>query len=82
MEGRIGLLHRNGSMDGFDRDLVLARLVGKHTQEMDRIGLIRFGRDNLAVDLLGSLQPAALMVLESDRQRLRDRCHSDYSLQL
>ena len=41
--------------------------------------LIRFHRENLPVDLLGSLQPAGLMVLDGNRQGFGNRCHDvDY----
>ena len=51
-----------------DGSLVLARLVSNHAEKMEGIGLIRFDRENLPVDLLGSLQPATLMVLDGNRQ--------------
>ncbi len=58
-----------------DGNLMLARLIRNHAEEMPRIGLIRHDRKNLPVDLLGSLQAAGLMVLDRDRQRFRNRCH-------
>ena len=42
---------------------------------MDRIGMIRLDRENLPIDLLGSLQPAGLMVLDRNRQCFGNRCH-------
>ena len=46
---------------------------------MNRIGLIRLDRENLPVDLLGSLQPAGLMVLDRNRQCFGNRCHNRIS---
>ena len=59
-----------------DGDLVLAHLVGNHAEKMERIGMIRLDRENLPVDLLGSLQPTGLMVLDRNRQCFGNRCHS------
>ena len=52
----------------FDGKLVFARLGGNHAEKMDRIGMIRLGGENPPIDLLGSLQPTALMVLDRNRQ--------------
>jgi len=60
-----------------DGDLVIAHLVGNHAEKMDRIGLIRFSLENPPIDLLGSLEPTSLMVLECNRQFVRNRCHKD-----
>ena len=63
-----------------DRFVQLARLVGDHAQKMDRIGMIGFDLQNLPIDLLGSLQPTGLMVLDRDRQCFGNRCHdTNYS---
>ena len=44
--------------------------------------MIRLDRENLPVDLLGSLQPAGLMVLDRNRQCFGNRCHDvDYARQ-
>jgi hypothetical protein len=43
---------------------------------MQRIGLIRLGRKNLPVDLLGSLQATSLMLPNGHRQRFGNRCHN------
>ena len=62
-------------MDGIFR---LAHLARNHTEKMDRVGLIRFNLQNLPIDLLGSLQPSALMVLKGNRQCLGNRWHNAY----
>ena len=59
----------------FDGNLVLAHLVSNHAEKMERIGLIRLDCENLPIDLLGSLQPAGLMVLDRNRQCFGNRCH-------
>ena len=46
---------------------------------MPGIGVSGIRGENLSIDQLGGLQPAGLMVLNRNCQRLRDRCHSvDY----
>ena len=55
---------------------MLAHLVSNHAEKMERIGMIRLDRENLPVDLLGSLEPAGLMVLDRNRQFFGNRCHS------
>ena len=57
---------------------MLAHLVRNHAQQMERVGMIRLGRENLPIDLLGSLQPTALMVLDCNRQCFRNCCHGGY----
>ena len=59
----------------FDGDLVLADLGRNHAEKMERVGLIRLDGENLPVDLLGGLQPAALMVLDRNRQKFRSCRH-------
>ena len=46
---------------------MLACLGSDHAEKMNRVGLIRFYLENLPIDLLGILQPTALMVLDSNR---------------
>ncbi len=50
-----------------DGNLVLARLVGKHAEKMNRIRLIRLDGENLPINRLGSLQATGLMVLDRNR---------------
>ena len=38
--------------------------------------MIRLDRENLPIDLLGSLQPTGLMVLDRNRQCFGNRCHN------
>ena len=57
---------------------MIARLGGDYAEEMERIGLIRLNRENLAINLLGRLQPAALMVLDRNRQCFGNCCHEVY----
>ena len=58
-----------------DSNVVLAHLVGNHAQQMQRIRMIRLDCENLPIDLLGSLQPTGLMVLDRNRQCFGNRCH-------
>src|SRR5262245_55206574 len=46
---------------------------------MYRIGVIRVSIQDLPNDLLGSMEPAGLMVLDRDRQRFRNCCHAAHS---
>jgi hypothetical protein len=61
--------------DILDGNLVLANLVGNHTEKMPRIGMLRLGLQDPPIDLLGGLQPAGLVVLNRDRQCFGNRCH-------
>jgi len=56
--------------------LVLARLVSNHAEEVNRIGMIRLDREDLPVDRLGSLHSPALVVLDRNRKCFRNRHHS------
>jgi hypothetical protein len=58
-----------------DRFVQLTHLVGDHAEKMERIDIIWFGLQNLPIDLLGSLEPTALMVLDRNRQSFGNRCH-------
>ena len=60
----------------FDGHLVLAGLVGHHSQQMDCIDVPRVDRQDLPVDLLGRLPTASLMVPDGDRQCFGNRCHA------
>ena len=62
---------RDRSSNVLDSNLVLAYLVSNHAEKMNRIGMIRFCPQNQPVDLFGSLQPAALMVLDRQLPMLR-----------
>ena len=75
MEDGRTALQRDRPFDVLDGNLVLAHLVGNHAQKMERVGMIRLGRENLPIDLLGGLQPPALMVLDGNRQGFGNGCH-------
>ncbi len=53
--------------NAFDGNLVFAHFVRNHAEKMERVGLILLDGKNLPIDLLGSLQPAPLMVLDRNR---------------
>jgi hypothetical protein len=58
---------------------VPAHLVSQQAEQMPRIGMIRLNLQNPPLDLLGSLQPTGLVVLDRNRQCFGNRCHSaDY----
>jgi hypothetical protein len=44
------------------------KLVGDEAKPMPRICMLRLDREDLPTDLLGSLQPTGLMVLDRNRQ--------------
>jgi hypothetical protein len=58
-----------------DGDLAVANLLSNHAEKMPRIGLIWLDREDLPVDLLGSVQPTGLMVPDRNGQGLGNRCH-------
>ena len=51
-----------------DGNVGLAHLVSNHAEKMERNRLIWFDLQDLTIDLLGSLQPATLMVFYRERQ--------------
>ncbi len=75
MEGSRIAVQADRPFDVLDGNLVLAHLVSNHAEKMEGVGLIRLDGENLPVDLLGSLQPAGLMVLDRNRQCFGNRCH-------
>jgi hypothetical protein len=56
----------------FDGDTWLAHHARKHAEKMERVRVIRFDLKNLPIDLLGSLEPAAVMVRERKRYSFRN----------
>ena len=57
---------------------MVARLVGDEAEQIDRIGMVGRGREDLPVKLLGDLQPTRLVVLDRNRQGFGNRCHDAY----
>ncbi len=55
MEDGLGPLQFDRPSKVFDGDLMLAHLVRNHAEKMNRIGMIRLDREDLPVNLLGSL---------------------------
>jgi hypothetical protein len=79
MKNGIGLVQPDRPFDVLDGDLMRTPLGSHHAEKMERIGLIRLDLQNLPIYLLGSLQAASLMVLDSDRQGFGNRRHDvDY----
>ena len=75
VEGRHVPIQPDGPSYVFNGNFVFSRLRSNHAQKMERIGMIRLGRENLPVDLLGSLQPAGLMVPDRAYQGFGNCCH-------
>ena len=67
MKDSIGSLQLDRPSDMLGGDRVLAHLAGDDSKQVERIGMIRLGGENLAVDLLGSLKSPLLMVPDSNR---------------
>ena len=67
MESGLIPLQSDRPSDVFDGNLGLADLQSNRAEKMDRINVIRLDQQDLPVDLLGSLQPAGLMMLECSR---------------
>ena len=70
MVGNGSPIQANCPTNAFDGNRVFARLVGNHSEEMDGVGMVRLGGEDLPVDLLGRLQPASLVVLDRKGQGL------------
>ena len=68
VEGSRMPLQGDRASNVIDGGLVLARLGSEHAEKMERVGMIRRDGENLPIDLLGSLQPAGLVVLDRDRK--------------
>ena len=69
-------LHADCPLDDFDGSLGLTGLKGNYAQKMERVGLVRLGGENLPIDLFGSLQSAALLVLDRNCKCFGDCRHS------
>jgi hypothetical protein len=78
MEGGVGRIQRDCPSDVLDGNRMPAHLVGHESEQVPGVGMIRLGRENLPVNLLGSLQPAGLMVLDRNRQRFGNRRHNRF----
>ncbi len=64
--------------DVCDGYLVFPHLVSNQAEEMRRVGMIRLDCENLPVELLGRMQPTALMVLDRHRQCFGNCRHGVY----
>ena len=76
MENRNTGLHLDRAADVLDRGLVVANLVGDNSQQVQGVGVGRLDRENLAVDLLGGLQAAGLVVLDRHGQSFGNGRHA------
>ena len=56
-------------------DFMIARSGGNQAEQVEGVGLVGLGGENLPVDLLGGLQATALVVLQGNRQCFADCCH-------
>ena len=87
--GRIAGLVPDGLLNQLQSLGVLAGLVHGHAQQVQRVGVIGHGLEDLAVQRLGLGQPARLLMLDRQRERLRHgqrltrgslgRCHGQES---
>ncbi len=75
MEEGHAALQGDRPLNVLDGKVVLARLESDQPQKMNGVGMIRLHLQDLPIDLLGRLQPAALMVPDRNRQCLGNRCH-------
>ena len=74
MVDRIGRVGPDGLADQFDRHLGSARLKAHHAEQMQRLGVVRFRRQDLSVPGFRLTEASGLMMLTSDpdkRCRLR-----------
>ncbi len=77
MEGGYTSTERDRPSNVLDGNFVLAHLVSHHAEKMNGIGVIRLDRENLPINLLGGLQPAALMMPDRNRQCFGNRRHKE-----
>ena len=68
-------VERDGSLDVAHRRLGPARLLGDDSQQVQSLGLIGLGGQDLPVELLRGLQAAGLVVLDGDRECFGKACH-------
>jgi hypothetical protein len=57
---------------------MVAKLSVDHAEQIPNIGMVRFDRENLPVDLLGFLQAAGLVMTDGYCERFGNRWHSVY----
>ena len=54
----------DGFADQFDRFIVTPTLMGNHSQQMQRVGMMRIDLEDLAVEIFSIVPPAGLMMLK------------------
>ena len=64
--------------DVLDGGLVVAGLVREHSQQVQGVGMGRLDRKNPAIDRLGGLQSAGLVVLDRRGQCFGKGCHTGH----
>ena len=62
----------NRPFDELDRRPVIARLMGDHPKQMERVGLTRLGLEDPAIDPLGAHSLARLMVVDAGLEQFGD----------
>jgi hypothetical protein len=67
----------NGSLHVFERDIVLSHLMGEQAEEVNRLGVMRIGLQDLSIDLLGGLEAAGFVVLEREGEGFGNRGHAE-----
>ena len=77
MEERLVAVQPDRPSDVLDGQLVLARLVSQHAEQMKRIGMVGIDLQDLPVELLRCLEVAGLVMLQGQCQCFSDRCHAD-----
>ena len=57
--------------------LALSRLVGDHSQKLQRTGMVRIGRENLPICVFGLQEPARTMMALGQRESFGNRPHRE-----
>ena len=57
--------------------LALSRLVGDHSQKLQRTGMVRIGRENLPICPFGLHEPARPMMALGQRESFGNRPHRE-----
>ncbi len=70
----------HGPLDGVDGRLVVAPLERNHADQMQGLGVVGLGLEDLPVDLLRLLKPAGLVMAYRGLQCLGGGGHVDFSI--
>jgi hypothetical protein len=75
--GNVAAAGSERTADEVDRDVIPASLMRQHAHQVQHVGIVRFVRQKLAVQLVRLLQPPGTVMLDGQAKRLLE-CHSPH----